>query len=101
MSAALTGAELDTLVAMIESGPLEDGNVPSKNGRDSLISRGYAVRIVMKLEDGITAATYTGRDAYKDYFGTALGGKADTMREALANRIARRAIGEAAQGGAA
>lgn len=101
MSAALTGAELDNLVALIECGPCEDGDVPSKSGRDSLISRGLAVRIVIKMADGYTAATYAGRDAYKAHFGTSLGGPADTIREAFANRIARRAIGNAAQGGAA
>lgn len=99
MSTYLTGAELDTLIAMIERGPLEDGDVPSKSGRDSLISRGYAVRIVVKLEDGITAATYAGRDAYTEYFGTAMGYKADTMREARANRIAIRTIVKASNGG--
>jgi hypothetical protein len=87
-----TGAELDTLVALVEAGPLFDGDVPSKSGRDSLIERGLAVRIVQNLEDGYTAATYAGRDAYTAHFGTALGGQADTMREARANRIAKRAM---------
>jgi hypothetical protein len=88
----LTGAEVDTLVALIECGPLSHGYEPSKSARDSLIERGLAVSIVNKLEDGWTAATLAGRDAYKAYFGTALDGKADTMREAQAARLARRAI---------
>jgi len=100
MSTILSGAELDTLVALIECGPCEDGDVPSKNGRDSLISRGYAVRIVIKKQDGYTAATYAGRDAYKTAFGTSMGGAADTIAEAFANRIASRLLGEA-RGGAA
>lgn len=89
---ALTGAEIDTLVGLIESGPLEDGDVPSKSARDSLVENGLAVRVVVKMQDGFTAATYQGRQAYKAHFGTALGGEADTMREAHANRIARRAL---------
>lgn len=88
----MTGAQIDTLVALVERGPLWDGDVPSKQGRDELIQLGYAVRVVFKLEDGYTAATYAGRDAYKDHFGTAFGGFADTMQEARANRIAGRAI---------
>ena len=91
----LSGAEIDTLVALVENGPLKDGHEPSKSGRDSLISWGFAVRIVNTLEDGWTAATYAGRDAYKEYFNTALGGKADTMREAHASRLARRLINNA------
>lgn len=96
----MTGAEIDTLVALVERGPLWDGDVPSKAGRDDLILSGFAVRIVMAGADGYTAATYAGRDAYKRHFGTALGGEADTIAEARANRMARRAITRA-EGGAA
>lgn len=88
----LTGAEIDTLVALIECGPLSHGYEPSKSARDSLIERGLAVSIVNKLEDGWTAATLAGRDVYKASFGTSLGGEADTMREAYSSRLARRAI---------
>ncbi|WP_426070199.1 hypothetical protein [Janthinobacterium sp. DSP2-3-3] len=88
----LTGAEVDTLVALIECGPLSHGYEPSKSARDSLIDRGLAVSIVNKLEDGWKAATLAGRDAYKAHFGTALEGTAGTMREAHAARLARRAI---------
>jgi len=88
----VTGAEIDTLVALVERGPLWDGDVPSKVGRDSLIDAGLAVRVVVSGQDGYTAATYRGRDAYKEHFGTALGGVADTLAEAKASRIARRAI---------
>jgi hypothetical protein len=87
-----TGAEIDTLVALIECGPISHGYEPSKSARDSLIERGLAVSIINKLEDGWTAATLAGRDAYKAHFGTALDGKADTLREAYAARLARRAI---------
>lgn len=92
MNEALTGAEVDTLVALVERGPVWDGEVPSKTARDSLVARGFAARIVFLMEDGHTAATYAGRDAYKAHFGTSLGGVADTIAEARANRIARRAM---------
>lgn len=90
----LTGAELDTLVALVEHGPLWDGDVPSKAGRDDLIARRLAVRVVFKGQDGYTAATYAGRDAYMAQFGSAVddNGTADTISEATANRLARRAI---------
>lgn len=53
----LTGAEKDTLIALVEQGPLWDGDVPSKQGRDSLVRRGLAVKVVVKGEDGWQAAT--------------------------------------------
>lgn len=83
---------VDTLVALVEHGPLWDGDVPSKSGRDKLITAGLAIRVVVKGEDGYTAATYQGRDAYKKEFGTALGGGADTVAEAKANRLTQRVL---------
>jgi hypothetical protein len=93
----MTGAELDTLVALVECGPLWDGDVPSKSGRDCLIDAGLAVRVVVAGQDDYTAATYAGRDAYRRLFGTALGGEADTIAEAKANRLAHRTIDNAAR----
>jgi hypothetical protein len=89
---ALTGAMRDTLVALVEHGPLMDGDVPSKQARDMLISGGLAVRVVVLGMDGFTAATYQGRDVYKLVFGTSLGGRADTITEAWANRLAEQAV---------
>jgi hypothetical protein len=87
----MTGAETDTLIALVECGPLWDGDVPSKAGRDSLITQGLAVRVVVKGEDGWQAATYTGRDAYKTMF-PGPDGTADTIREARLNRALLRVI---------
>ncbi len=64
----MTGSEIDTLVALVECGPLWDGDLPSKTGRDALIAQGLAVRVVVKGEDGWQAATYAGRDAYRALF---------------------------------
>lgn len=88
---------IDTLVALVERGPLWDGDVPSKVERDNLVAGGLAQRVVVKGEDGYTAATYAGRDFYKAHFGTALGGQADTIAEARANRIAKQAVRGAAR----
>lgn len=92
MTDKFSGAELDTLIALVERGPLDPGDLPSKAGRTALLDRGYAVMVLVNGQDGFTAATYKGRDAYTAHFGTSLGGQADTVAEAKANRIAQRAI---------
>lgn len=92
----MNGAEKDTLIALVEQGPLWDGDVPSKTGRDSLIKQGLAVRVVVKGTDGWQAATYAGRDAYRDMF-PGPDGSADTMKEAKVNRLAQRAINSASR----
>jgi hypothetical protein len=40
----LTGAEYDTAWCLFWNGPTEDGNVPSKSGRDSLFDAGWLFR---------------------------------------------------------
>lgn len=97
MTIELNGAERETLVALVETGPLWDGDVPSKLGRDALIERGLAVRIVYKCEDGWTAATYAGRDAYRELY-PGPEGPADTIRQARVNRQVLRAINSAKAG---
>lgn len=81
---------VDDLTALVESGPLWDGDVPSKLGRDYLIEHGLAVRVIVRGSDGYTAATYAGRDEYKRRFG-----EADTINEGKAFRIAGREISRA------
>lgn len=64
--ASLSGAEKDTLIALCRHGPLWDGDVPSKNGRDGLLAKGMAAKIVMANNaQGYQAATYKGSRAYK------------------------------------
>lgn len=78
----LSAAELDTLIGLVEFGPLWDGDIPSKAGRDSLIKMGFAVRIILCGEDGYTAATYSGGNAYTERYGPA-----DTIGQAMGNRL--------------
>lgn len=40
----LSGAEIDTLRCLFARGPTQDGDLPSKSGRDALIDRGFAER---------------------------------------------------------
>lgn len=94
MTTELTGAEIDTLIALVEKGPLWDGDVPSKSGRTGLIEKGFAVRCIVRGEDGWQAATYAGRDAYKARY-SGPDGKADTIKEANANRLTMRVINSA------
>lgn len=74
----------DTMVTLVEDGPVWDGDMPSKTQRDELIKLGYAVCVVVKGDDGYTAATIKGRDWYKQVFG-----RSDTIAEAKAWRLAR------------
>lgn len=87
------GAALDTLIALVEHGPLDDGDVPSKGGRDDLLSLGLAAKVIVNGRDGFQAATYAGRDEYNAIFGNS-----DTMQEASAFRKAKIALNDAKHG---
>lgn len=77
---------LDTLIALVENGPLWDGDVPSKRQRDFLVSKGLAAKIVVKGQDGYQAATYWGREVYCILYGC------NTMKEGRAIRTAQRSL---------
>lgn len=70
----------DTLIALVEQGPVWDGDIPSKRERDELVEQGLASRALVKGEDGFTVATYLGREHYCAMFGVA------TLSEAMAKR---------------
>lgn len=94
----LSGAEIDTLVALVERGPLESGDIPSKAGRSDLVGRGYAAFIVVKGEiTGVCAATVAGAEAYKRQFGTSMDipGDKPSLSEVIANRQALSGINRA------
>jgi hypothetical protein len=71
----------DTLIAVVERGPLADGDIPSKRQREELITAGLCVRVIAGGEDGFTAATYDGAEAYCQMFETR------TLDEGRARRI--------------
>jgi hypothetical protein len=93
---SLSGAAKDTLVALVENGPLYDGDVPSKSGRNELlhlrILGKYQVitKALVKGEDGFQVATYTGASLYKALFTD--DPYSVSIREAKAARLAKRAI---------
>ena len=78
---ALTGAEIDTLVALVERGPLRDGGLPSKVGRNGLLAMGFAAEVVIDKDYWYYAATPKGLEWYLSRY------KADTIRDAKDNRI--------------
>lgn len=61
----MTGAEQDCIKAAFTHGPLFDGDVPSKLARDQLLKDGYLAKVVMKGEDGYSACTHKGAQAYR------------------------------------
>lgn len=79
----------DTLIALVERGPLWAGDIPSKRQRGELIQQGLAVLVVVNGEDGFTAATYAGREAYVAMMG------ADDFYQAKAARVAHSAMARA------
>lgn len=79
-------ANVDTLYALCIEGPLEDGDVPSKQDRDYLVANRYAARISFRGEQGYAAATYRGNQLLCAYYDV------DTLKEAKAERFARSVI---------
>lgn len=61
----LLPAEKAVLECAFLRGPLHDGDVPSKSGRDSLIEKGYVVKVVVAGLDGYNACTHKGAWAYR------------------------------------
>lgn len=61
----MTGAERDTIRAAFASGPLADGDVPSKAARDQLLEEEYIAKVIVKCEWGYNACTYKGAWAFK------------------------------------
>lgn len=62
---SMDAAERDCIKASYRSGPLFDGDVPSKSGRDRLLEKEYMAKVVVKGEDGYNACTNKGAWAYR------------------------------------
>ena len=60
----LTGAELDTLVSIVENGPLSIGDLPSKVGMAGLLELGFIAEVVMNQNYWYYAATPKGLARY-------------------------------------
>lgn len=55
----------DTIMGLHNNGPLRDGDVPSKQERDWLLSNGLACKVVVNGEDGYQALTYKGARVFR------------------------------------
>lgn len=86
-----SGFCFDTLYALIKHGPVWDGDVPSKSGRNQLIEHGYAVSTLRNGEEGHTAVTYKGIELFKSYLGV------ETIKEGFAKIDAKHAVDRAAR----
>lgn len=83
----------DTLFALLNRGPLESGDIPSKGGVRDLITRSYAVQVVLKDDVFGYAATPLGRDVFCQYYGVSNLSSAFAKREEkVAGISARHAI---------
>lgn len=61
----MSNGERDTIRAAFKCGPIYDGDVPSKSGRDSLLKDGFMAKVVVNGEDGFNACTHKGARAYR------------------------------------
>jgi hypothetical protein len=62
---SLDGSAVSTLDALYTEGPLFDGDIPSKSGRDSLVENGYAAIVIVKGLEGYNACTQKGYWAHQ------------------------------------
>lgn len=59
---------VEVIILLVEEGPVEDGDFPSKVARDSLIAHGYAQYVVLKNMQAGCVATYKGGYLYCQLF---------------------------------
>jgi hypothetical protein len=78
----LAGGWAETIITLIERGPVDDGDIPSKVARDELVSRGFAARVIVNQKEAGNVATYAGRELYKQLV------DAPSLAEAIAKRQA-------------
>lgn len=60
----------DVLHNLFLKGPVYDGDICSKSGRDTLLDHGYCVKVIVKGEQGYNALNYKGGKLLKimNYF---------------------------------
>ena len=73
---------LETLVQIVEEGPVWDGDIIAPSLRNDLLKAGLVVRVPVKGEEGFSAASHAGKLLYLKLFA------ADTIPEAIAKRKA-------------
>jgi hypothetical protein len=53
-----------TIILLVENGPIDDGDFPSKSARNEMIRQGFAAKVIFHQQEAGTAATYLGRELY-------------------------------------
>ncbi|QQV92297.1 hypothetical protein MOC16_gp134 [Klebsiella phage vB_KpM_FBKp24] len=61
------GHVIGTMNQLIVDGPVYDGDILSKSGRDFLLMEDYAAKVVVKNEQGFTAMNYKGYHLHRLY----------------------------------
>ncbi len=61
------GHVIGTMNQLIVDGPVYDGDIHSKSGRDFLLMEDYAVKVVVKNEQGFNAMNHKGWDLHRLY----------------------------------
>lgn len=79
---ALTPELAETLIHIVEEGPVFDGDIISPSVRNDLMKAGLVIRVPVKGDDGHSAASQAGKLLYLKMFA------ADTIPEAIAKRKA-------------
>lgn len=65
----LQGKHVDCLIAYVRRGvPIEDGDIPSKSGRDDLIEQGMVFQTLSNGKEGYTAISMAGVHALEAYY---------------------------------
>lgn len=78
----LNGNLSETLIHVVEEGPVYAGDLIAPSIRDDLLKAGLVCMVPVKGEDGFTAATHAGKLLYLKTF------QADTIKEAMEKRKA-------------
>lgn len=64
----------DCIRACYRRGPLDDGDIPSKESRDKLVELGYLAKVVVRGSEGKNACTGLGAAAYRLIIGQSADG---------------------------
>lgn len=84
----LTKEEAQALAMVVEDAPVWCGNFPDAESRSRLVGRGFILTTPIMGQDGHFVATPVGVRAYKQHFGTAMGGEYVSIAEVKAHRLA-------------
>lgn len=83
----LSKEEAEALALVVEDAPVWCGSFPDAESRGLLTARGFILTTPIMGQDGHYVATPVGVRAYKQHFGTAMGGEYVSIAEVKAHRL--------------